>query len=876
MDFDVNTKKLTHLRDYQKLAFDIINIDLTFNLDDQQTHVISKVDYLKKENEPLVLNGENLILVKVILNGKELSKENYQLTETTLTFDDLPDSFTLEIHTQINPSENTSLDGLYKSGNIFCTQNEPHGFRRITYFLDRPDAMGIYTTTIIADKTKYPLLLSNGNKIGEGELPNGKHWATWNDPFKKPCYLFALVAGDLGVIEDTYITQSNRKIALKIFCDKGNEFKCWHAMNSLKKSMKWDEDTFGLEYDLDIFMIVAVDAFNFGAMENKGLNIFNTSCVLADSSTATDDNFYRVEGVIAHEYFHNWTGNRVTCRDWFQLTLKEGLTVYRDQEFSADMNSRPVKRIEDVSHLRAHQFSEDSGPTSHPIKPQSYIEINNFYTMTIYEKGAEVIRMLHTLLGDKIFKEGIKKYFELYDGQAVTTEDFLYAMEVASGRDLKEFSKWYHQSGTPHIYVSSTYDEKKKESILKIKQKTLPTQDQKEKEPLFFPLKIGLIGTKGEELTYILENSQCNCSSTVVTISKEEEEFIFKNVLEKPIFSINRDFSCPVIVHADYTQDELQFLMKHDKNEFNRWDASQELSFLLLLEEVKKAKLNQNITVESNFINNIASILKDDLDPAFKSLILTLPDENALAERQEIMQLDYNYLVIKTFYKEIGNRLYSSLSSLYHSLIEKEEYKIDPLSIGKRRLKNTCLKYLIYSENREAIEIAYNQFLQSKNMTDKFSALVFLCNTESEEKEKALDSFYKQWKDDPLVMCKWFGAQSGSKAKSTLKITKELIKHQSFNEKNPNIVRALLGSFVGNLTHFHEKTGEGYSFISDQLLKLDAINPYISSRLAIGFQKYEKLDMERKKHMSSHIDKILSQENISPNLYEIIAKCKQS
>lgn len=870
----MNSKKLTRLEDYKKLSFEILKIDLTFNLDDKETRVISKVDYLKKEDEALVLNGENLILLKILLNGKELSSNEYHLTENSLTLDNLPDFFSLEIHTQINPLENTSLDGLYKSGTIFCTQNEPHGFRRITYFLDRPDAMGIYTTTIIADKEKYPILLSNGNQIGHGDLPEGKHWVTWNDPFKKPCYLFALVAGDLGMIEDFHMTKSNRKITLQIYCDKGNEFKCWHAMNSLKKSMQWDEETFGLEYDLDIFMIVAVDAFNFGAMENKGLNIFNTSCVLADASTATDDNFYRVEGVIAHEYFHNWTGNRVTCRDWFQLTLKEGLTVFRDQEFSADMNSRPVKRIEDVAHLRAYQFPEDSGPTSHPIKPKSYIEINNFYTMTIYEKGAEVIRMLHTMLGDKIFKEGIKKYFELYDGQAVTTEDFLYAMEVASGVNLKEFSKWYHQSGTPQIYIKTEYNSDKKEAILTIRQKTFPTKDQEKKEPLIFPLKIGILTANGQELNDSLDFLEnLNLNPRMLLISKEEETFTFKNIKEKPLFSLNRDFSSPIIVHANYTLDELQILMKHDTNPFNRWDASQELSFLLLLDSVKKASMKEEFSINQNFIDNIASILGEDLDPSFKSLLISLPDESSLSERQEIIQFDYNYLILKTYYEEIGNKLYPQFLKIYNSLLEMGEYKIDPISIGQRRLKNTCLKYLIFSGKKEAVQLAYEQFKHATNMTDQFSALFLLSNTDSDEKTNALNLFYEKWKNDPLVICKWFAVQSGTKRENTLDKTKELLNNPSFNIKNPNIVRSLLGTFMANLSHFHQKSGEGYSFIADQIIQLDSINPYLSSRLALGFQKYGRVDAMRKEIMKVHIERILSIDKISPNLYEIISKC---
>jgi len=857
------------LADYVKLPFSVDTIELTFDLDDTNTTVTTKSTFNRSSSsfdESLILNGEELKLLSVSIDGTELTEDEYLRDDSSLKIYKTPETFTLEIKTAIDPKSNTSLDGLYKSGNIFCTQNEPEGFRRITYFLDRPDVMATYTTKIIADKKKYPVLLSNGNEVDKGDLDGGKHYVVWHDPFPKPCYLYALVGGDLGSITDTFTTCSGRTIDLRIYCDKGNESKCTHAMRSLKKSMKWDEEVFGLEYDLDIFMIVAVDAFNFGAMENKGLNIFNTSCALADDKTATDDNFYRVEGVIAHEYFHNWTGNRVTCRDWFQLTLKEGLTVFRDQEFSADMNSRGVKRIEDAAHLRSTQFAEDSGPMAHPIKPKSYIEINNFYTTTIYEKGAEIIRMIHTILGKDVFRKGIDKYFELYDGQAVTTDDFIYAMEQASGKDFQKFSHWYHQSGTPELHVQYSYSPEKKEFTLNLKQKVNATADQSEKRPLSFPFSIGLVGKNGSDIP-LDENK------SMLMVSKEQEQFVFKNINEEPVPSLNRNFSAPVKVYTPHTNEDLKFLMSHDSDEFNRWDSTQELATRLML-----AMLTEGDTmhVDEGYVASFGEILKDgSLDYSFKALTLTLPSESSLGQRQEIINFDGNYRVRNFLIKKLAETYYSEFLALYEQLSNVVGFDVDPVSMGRRHLKNVCLKYLLATDNPEAVTLCYQQFQNATNMTDEFAALRMLANKDCKERNLALKAFYDKWSNDTLVMCKWFVIQSASSLEGALQNTRSLMDNSAFDISIPNIVRALLGGFLENHVQFHAENGEGYNFIADRIIQLNKINPHVAARLATSFRKYSKLDSIRKPLLKAAMDRILEVPGITPAVYEIVSKCAQ-
>lgn len=841
--------KTKYLTEYRKPDYTITSVHLTFSLEDEKTLVSSRMEIASTEAEmaPLVLDGENLELVSVRLNGKDV---RYVEEEGSLRIENPPASFTLEIENYINPQANTTLEGLYKSGSIFCTQNEPEGFRRITYFLDRPDVMARYTTKIIADKKLYPHLLSNGNLISSGDVAKGKHFAEWEDPFPKPSYLFALVAGDLGFIEDSFTTRSGRNVVLRIFSEKGNESKCRHAMDSLKKSMKWDEDVFGLEYDLDIFMIVAVNSFNMGAMENKGLNIFNTSCILADVQSATDENYLRVEGVVAHEYFHNWTGDRVTCRDWFQLTLKEGLTVFRDQEFSSDVNVRGIKRIEDVSALRTLQFPEDEGPLSHPIQPASYIEMNNFYTSTVYKKGAEVIRMIHTLIGPQAFRKGMDTYFKLYDGQAVTTEDFVHAMEVGSGRDFRQFRRWYSQNKTPVVSVKYSYDAGKRTFTIHTEQLHLKERGQ---NPFHFPFAVALFGSDGTEV-----------EKRMLEVTEEKQSFAFTNIHEQPVVSLNRSFSAPVIVKAPLTRNDYTFLMTYDTDEFNRWDSGQELASQLIIEQVEKGSLE----LDSNYVAAFGHVIKNrTLHPSVKAYALALPSESQLAFQQDTIDFDGIHRVREGFIRHLAEVYKKELTQLYNELSEWKEYSIDPLSMGKRRLKNGVLFYLASLGERGLVK---EQFDKASNMTDRFAALVLLSHVEGKERKEAFAQFYDEWKDDLLTINKWFAAIAASKRPSVLAEVKQAMKDPVFDMTVPNMVRALIGTFADNHVHFH--TANGYAFMADQVIALDMINPLMASRMGSLFQAYRKLDSKRKPLMKAQLERVLAQKGLSDNTFEVISK----
>lgn len=870
------TPQTIFLTDYKPPAYLVSEIKLVFSLDDQHTHVASKMHFYIHPNATaeapaLVLNGEKMKLLSVKLDGRQLSPEEYALDEHTLTIKHPPKAFCLEIENEINPQANTALDGLYKSGHIFCTQNEPEGFRKITYFLDRSDIMAEYTTKIIADQKSYPVLLSNGNEVGRGSLPDGKHWVEWHDPFAKPSYLFALVAGDLGCIQDHYLTQSGRKVDLRIYCDKGNESKCHHAMSSLKKSMQWDEQVYQLEYDLDIFMIVAVDAFNMGAMENKGLNIFNTSCVLADPASATDANYARVEKVIAHEYFHNWTGNRITCRDWFQLTLKEGLTVFRDQEFTSDIHSRALHRIENVIILRASQFPEDAGPTAHSIKPNSYVQINNFYTPTVYNKGSEVIRMIQTLIGRESFFKGMKKYFELFDGQAVTTEDFVYAMEQASGKDLTQFKRWYSQAGTPEIQVNTEYDGAHKTFTLNIKQSCAATADHSPKEPFHFPLELGLIGKDGKDLPLKLNGHPL--SQSVIEITQAEENFIFEEIDEAPILSINRNFSAPIKVHVNYTRQDNIFLMAHDSDPFNRWEAGQKLATDLILSMAADLSEGKTIELDKGYIKAFGMLLDDPaLDNGFKAYALMLPSEATLAQEQEIIDFDGIHLAREFMRYELANAYQGRFKQIYDCLHTQEPYDFNAEAVGKRSLKDVCLAYLACLEAKEAIELCSKQFNQAAHMNDQFAALSILANVACPQRELALKAFYDQWKNDTLVMNKWLAVQAGSKLDGTFENVHALMKDPIFDVKIPNLVRALLLTFANNLVHFHRNDGAGYEFIADRIMEIDRLNPQMAASLAKSYHHYAQLDPRRKKAMKRALDRLLAAPGLSSNAYEIVSK----
>lgn len=853
-----------YLKDYEKPHFSIPTTRLKFELDPQKTKVSSKLE-VKRETQdkkaPLILNGENIELISIRVDGKSLNNQDYELSKNKLLIKSVPDHFSLEIENFTNPQANTELDGLYLSSGIFCTQNEPEGFRKICYYLDRPDAMSTFTTTIVGPAKSLPIMLSNGNKIASRQLENGLHEVTWEDPFLKPCYLFALVAGDLGMIEDSFITKSGRKIQLEIYCDKGNEKRCTHAMESLKKSMKWDEQVFGLEYDLDIYMIVAVDSFNMGAMENKGLNIFNTSCTLAQADSATDYDFQRVEQVIAHEYFHNWTGNRVTCRDWFQLTLKEGLTVFRDQEFSSDMNSRAVKRIEDVDLMRTHQFPEDSGPTSHPIQPQSYLQINNFYTVTIYDKGAEIIRMIHTLLGADGFRKGMDKYFELYDGMAVTTEDFVSAMEQGSNKDLKQFRNWYPQKGTPRLEIFSKHNPETKTFSLHVKQ-IIGKDDQ----AYYFPFKVALYNP---ETGKAYKTSQQDSHEHTLIVNQKEQVFEFDHIADMPHLSLNRNFSAPVIVESKETKNDLLFLLQYDDDPFIIWDAQQRLVTHFVQEKIRKP----NQSVASEYFDALKRVLKrEDLDEAFKAKFLCLPQISLILEQQTPMLIDETYAAYQSLELEIAQKLQGVLEEIYHRYPLNETYAIDAKSIGRRALRNVSLRYLCTLNKNQSSPLAFDQFNLANNMTDCYQALSLMFSFNLKEQKQASQSFYQKWHKETLVMQKWLAAQSAVTDFHTLERVKTLMKDPVFDIKVPNLVRSLIGTFAKNSLCFNQKTGEGYAFLGEQIKHLDTLNPQVASLFAKNFNRFAKLDEDRQKIVKKVLKDILNQK-LSNNTYEIISKC---
>lgn len=860
--------KTIYLKDYQKPKFLVETIDLTFHLHDTKTSVTSVMKIKQNQDQSfsdktLVLSGEELTLKSVSLNKNALSTgADFLVKGDELHIFNVPESFTLEISNEMNPQDNKTLDGLYKSGTIFCTQNEPEGFRRITYYVDRPDNMAIFKTKIIADKKIYPVLLSNGNLLEKGDLPNGEHYVVWHDPFKKPAYLYALVAGDLGVIKDSFITMTGRKIALEIYCDKGNESKCFHAMESLKKSMKWDEERFGREYDLDIYMIVAVDAFNMGAMENKGLNIFNSAYVLADEKSATDQNFYGIESVIGHEYFHNWTGNRITCRDWFQLTLKEGLTVYRDQEFSADLNSRSVERITSVKRLRQMQFAEDAGPTSHPIKPSMYIEINNFYTATVYEKGAEVIRMYETLLGRDGFRKGMDKYFELFDGQAVRTEDFLHAMSVANGNfDFSQFSRWYNQAGTPKVVVKTKYDSAMKKFEILLEQH--PFEHAKtEKLPFHIPLKFALLNSRGEDM---------KLSQNLIELKDKAMTVTFSDIAEKPILSINRGFTAPIKLVTDHTESDLLFLMGHDSDSFNRYEALQMVLFGILNDAILKFEVGKTPELSAEFKKSYLKLLQDEkIDDAFKALCLEIPGVDLLFQEQDQLKIEATDKAVTWFKETLAREFVNEFKHVYEKAVASTSgpFKIDATSMGRRDLKDKVLSFLASSHE----EMVYAQFEKSTNMTDKFSALKHLVHNGLQKKNDGLKHFYQEFKDDKLVMQKWMGVQASDPSDTVFETVKTLETDAVYDKTIPNFVRALFATYGMNKVQFHHKSGRGYQLIAEKIREYDAMNPQVASRLASLFKDYKKLDNARFELMKTELERTLNHQGLSKNVYEIISK----
>ncbi|ELI5390226.1 aminopeptidase N [Vibrio parahaemolyticus] len=854
-------------KDYQAPSHTITDIDLTFDLYDNDTIVtaLSKV-VQKGESTTLELDGEGLELRSVKVNGEDWA--HHEVKEASLVLSDLPAEFELEIITKIDPEANTALEGLYKSGGAFCTQCEAEGFRRITYYLDRPDVLAKYTTKVIADKATYPYLLSNGNRIAQGEAENGRHWVQWQDPHPKPAYLFALVAGDFDVLRDKYTTMSDRNVDLEIFVDKGNLDRAGHAMTSLINSMKWDEERFGLEYDLDIYMIVAVDFFNMGAMENKGLNIFNSKFVLANDQTATDRDYLGIEAVIGHEYFHNWTGNRVTCRDWFQLSLKEGLTVFRDQEFSSDLGSRAVNRIDNVRIIRGPQFAEDASPMSHPIRPDKVIEMNNFYTLTVYEKGSEVIRMYHTLLGEEGFQKGMKLYFERHDGTAATCEDFVSAMEDATGVDLKQFRLWYSQSGTPTLRVNSEYNAEAKTYALTVEQFTEATQDQAEKQALHIPFDIELYDSKGQIIPLIINGESVH---NVLDIKQDKQTFVFENVAEQPVPSLLREFSAPVKLEYDYSDAELIFLMKHATNDFARWDASQMLLAKYIRQNVTNVQTGSEVQLSEDLIDAFRGVLLDEnLEPAFIAQVFSLPSINEITGWYKQIDVDAVDTVLNSITVSLSAALEDELSATYHTL-KQAEYTIDHAAIGKRALRNQCLQFLAHTDKGNTLVKA--QYEAANNMTDTIAAMSAANSAQLECREELMADYSDKWKHDGLVMDKWFALQGTNPAEDALEKVKATMNHEAFSLKNPNRTRSLIGSFLAaNPVRFHDKSGSGYQFAGEILRQLNDSNPQVASRMIDPLLKFRKYDEARQAMIRAELEKLKAMDNLAKDLFEKVTK----
>ena len=871
--------RATRLADHAPPAFLIDEAHLDFELDEARTLVRAK---LRVRRNPavapaadLVLDGRELDTRAVCIDGEAVSGNRVEIAAETLTVRDAPDAFVLDTEVAIRPGENKSLEGLYASSGNLCTQCEAQGFRKITWFLDRPDVMARYRTRIVADPERYPVVLSNGNDVERGTLDDGRRYVVWEDPFRKPAYLFALVAGRLECVEDSFTTRSGRRVALRIHVQPHNVDRCDHAMRSLERAMRWDEETYGLEYDLDVYMIVAVDDFNMGAMENKGLNVFNSAYVLARPETATDQDFAAIETVIAHEYFHNWTGNRVTCRDWFQLSLKEGLTVFRDQEFSADVASRAVKRIRDVRLLRTHQFAEDAGPMAHPVRPEAYIEISNFYTVTIYSKGAEVIRMMHTLLGDAGFKAGMKVYFERHDGQAVTTDDFVAAMEAASGRDLRQFRRWYTQAGTPVLTARGAYDPARSEYVLDLRQHTPPTPGQAEKLPLHVPVRLALIDGAGGNLPlHCAELGLAGESEAVLELRETHHTFRFSNVPSGPVPSIARGFSAPVKVEIERDDDERSFLIAHETDSFNRWDAAQEYATGLMLEMVQDRLAGAEPDLPDKFVTALRALLLDDtVDPAFAAEALTLPSESTLADRMETIAVEAIHEVREAVKATLALRLEDAFAYVHDANLPRGPYRFEAREVGRRRLANLCLGYLMELDDPTVRSSCRHQLESADNMTDALAALACLANARAPEREDALAWFEERWRDDPLVLDKWLTLQATSRLPDTLARVRTLLRHRGFDIENPNRVRALLGAFChSNQRRFHDASGEGYRFLTEHVLAIDRFNPQSAARLLGAASRWRRLEAERSALLRDELEQVLATPGLSKDCHEVATK----
>ena len=865
------------LKDYRPPDWLVQTVHLDVSLHPTQSRVRATIQF--KPNPatpaaPLVLDGDGLALQSLKLDGAPVAPDSYVVTPDQLTIPQPPNGpFTLEIETLVDPSANTQLSGLYRSSATYCTQCEAEGFRRITYFPDRPDVMAVYTTRIQADKAEAPVLLANGNLTESGALPGGRHFAVWHDPHPKPCYLFALVGGDLACVQDHFRTMSGRDVTLRIYVEHGKEDRCGYAMDSLKRAMRWDEETFGREYDLDIFMIVAVSDFNMGAMENKGLNVFNDKYVLASAASATDADFAHIEGVIAHEYFHNWTGNRITCRDWFQLCLKEGLTVFRDQEFSADMRSRPVKRIADVRGLRAAQFVEDAGPLAHPVRPDTYKEINNFYTSTVYEKGAEVVRMVQTLIGPEQFRAGMDLYFARHDGEAATVEQFIRCFADASHRDMTQFMRWYSQAGTPQVTVTGRFDPAAKTYTLDCRQSVPPTPGQPEKAPMVIPLALGLVGKDGRDLPLSLAGGKLERG--VLVLDAPAQRFTFTSLTERPVLSINRGFSAPIKLDSDLTGDDLAFLAAHDSDPFNRWQALQTISMRLLIDNVARLRQGQPARSDDKLMVALAAILEDArLEPAFVALALLPPGEGDIA-REIGRDIDPDAILQarKALRGEIGERLGPSLSTAYERMSEPGRYSPDAKSAGRRALRNVGLDLMAATAKPDGIARAARQYAAADNMTDRMAALATLSLHDVPQRKEALADFYQRYAADALVIDKWFSLQAMIPQPDALDSVRALTRHPAFSMSNPNRVRALIGAFAqGNFTQFNRADGQGYAFLADSVLALDAKNPQVAARLATAFRTWRTLEAGRRGKAEAALQRIRATPNLSRDLSDIIER----
>jgi aminopeptidase N len=859
-----DTPQTVHLKDYTVPAYLIDTVDLDFNIETGGTTVSATLAMRRNPlvgAQPLVLDGDELETLSVAVDGQKVP---FSATPDTLTLTDLPEQFTLQTVVRIDPDKNTRLSGLYRSKDGYFTQCEAQGFRRITWFLDRPDVMATYTVTLHADQTALPVLLANGNPVATGEEANGRHWARWADPFKKPCYLFAVVAGKLDGLFDSFTTSSGRHVQLAIYVEPGKLDQCPHAMTALQKSMRWDEERFGLECDLDHYMIVAVDDFNMGAMENKGLNIFNTKYVLARSDVATDVDFENIDRVVAHEYFHNWTGNRVTCRDWFQLSLKEGLTVFRDQEFGADLHNRQTARIREVRGLRAAQFPEDAGPMAHPIRPSSFVEINNFYTSTVYEKGAEVIRMIQTLIGRDGFRAGMDEYFRRHDGQAVTCEDFVAAMAAASGFDFTQFMRWYNQPGTPHVTVDGFFDAETKTYTLTCTQTNPRASDD---APTLIPIRVALFADNGD----LLPGTERTLQLTATT-----QSFVFNDIAAEPVPSLLRDFSAPVILDFDYTPEQLTLLLAHESDPFNAWEAGQRLASTLILDAAAAIAAGQAPVWPDSFINAARRLLQTQAErgAAFVAEALTLPGETTLAEAMAIVDPDALHAARNALRRHLAEALKEEFSSLYDGLAVTAPYAPSSEQAGRRALRNLCLNYLLELDTKATREQALRQFRTANNMTDQFAALAALANVEGDhaERTEALNEFYGKWKGEALVVDKWLQVQSTSRRADTLKTVSTLTAHPAFDISNPNKIYALIRAFGANLVRFNAADGSGYSFIAKQVIALHDRNPQVASRLARCFDRWKKFDAGRQAHARAALENIRQHPGLSRDVLEVVTR----